>query len=57
MIAPFFVTSGEQGWYCGESSRLQPQPVFDFGLVLGVFLWVLWFSSLYKNQHSKFQLD
>ena len=57
MIAPFFATSGEQGWRCGESTRLQPMwPVFDFGLVLGVFLWVLWFSSPYKNQQSKFQL-
>ena len=31
--------------------------VVGFHLAQGVSLWVLWFSSLHKNQHSKFQVD
>ena len=59
---------GEQEWRSGESARLPPMwPGFDFApghmwvefvvgscLALRVFLQVLRFSSLYKNQHSKF---
>lgn len=56
---------GKKSWHGGESTYLTPWPgchiwvqfVVSFHPCLKNFSWVLWFSSLYKNQHAKFQFD
>ena len=63
---------GEQGWHSGESAiashQCGPDSIpawchmlveFAVGSCLApkVFLWVLQFSSLHKNLHSKLQFD
>lgn len=58
---PVYELAGKQEWWSGESSCLPPMwPSINSGLmsyVGKVFLWVLRFSSLHKNQHSKFQFN
>ena len=54
------LTEGKQGWRSGESTRLQPICGLSLLLVLvpapRVFLRILRFSSLHKNQHFQIQI-
>ena len=72
MYSDVILLWGMQGWrvvralashHCGPASIPGPSIIWGLSLLLvlvlapRVFLRLLWFSSLHKNQHSKFQFD